>query len=77
MILLPPTIYAYVIGIDFNFYLEVYLIMFVLNCIFHAIVDHMKANLYLINLVQDQIMHIIQIILTCGVLFSVIEFLQK
>ena len=25
MILLPPTVYAYVIGIDFNSYLEIYL----------------------------------------------------
>lgn len=77
MILLPPTVYAYVIGIDFNSYLEIYMIVFILNCVFHALVDHIKANMYLINLVQDQMRYIFQIILTCGILFSAIELLQK
>lgn len=77
MILLPPTVYAYVIGIDFNSYLGIYMIVFILNCVFHALVDHIKANMYLINLVQDQMRHIFQIILTCGILFSAIELLQK
>lgn len=77
MILIPPTIYAYIIGVDFNSYLKIYLIVFILNCIYHALVDHIKANMYLINLVQDQMKHIVQIILTCGILFSAIEILQK
>lgn len=77
MILLPPTIYTYVIGIDFNFYLGVYLLMFVLNCIFHALVDHMKANVFAYNLVQDQLLHVFQILCTCMVILPSMYSLQK
>ena len=41
-----------------------YLILFPINIMIHAITDHTKANLKKINLVQDQSIHIIQIILT-------------
>lgn len=35
-----------------------------LNIVFHSTVDHMKANCRSINLVQDQLIHILQIITT-------------
>lgn len=77
MILLPPTVYAYIIGIDFNFYLGIYLFMFILNCFFHALVDHMKANVFAYNLVQDQLLHVFQILCTCMVILPSIYSLQK
>ena len=43
-----------------NIYL--FAILFVSNWIIHAVVDNAKANKLIINLCQDQIIHIIQII---------------
>ncbi len=41
-------------------------IMFLINWIIHAVVDHLKANVKVINLVTDQIIHILQIVVTWG-----------
>ena len=38
------------------------LISIICNTIIHAVVDDLKANMYKINLVQDQCIHILQII---------------
>lgn len=40
-----------------------FIVAFVLNVIIHAFVDDYKANEHKINLVQDQLLHILQIIL--------------
>ena len=40
----------------------------ILNTVVHAIVDDLKANLKMINLVQDQLIHLVQILLTFAVL---------
>ena len=65
MIMLIPAVFNYVcshnIPID-------YFLFFALNWTIHSIVDDLKANKKDINLVQDQLFHIIQIILTWGVL---------
>lgn len=56
MILLPVTLY---LGIsDFN------IIVIIINLIIHAVVDDLKANKLKINLIQDQLIHIIQVIIT-------------
>lgn len=41
-----------------------YPMLFIVNVIIHAVTDNAKANLKKINLVQDQIVHMIQIVLT-------------
>jgi len=41
---------------------------FIINMIVHAFVDNLKANKFSINLVQDQLIHLCQIILTWIVL---------
>lgn len=38
--------------------------LYVVNFIIHAIIDDLKANKLKINLIQDQLLHIVQIILT-------------
>ena len=38
--------------------------LFLINIVIHFIVDHLKANLKKINLIQDQSIHIVQIVLT-------------
>ena len=58
MIMLPLAwTHGFVIGYSF-------ISIFLFNMIFHAVVDDMKANRHEINLIQDQILHLIQIGLT-------------
>ena len=38
-----------------------YLIFFIMHMLIHTFVDHLKANVYFINLIEDQIIHILQI----------------
>ena len=59
---IPVLVYAYVFQ-DFKS-LYVYIIVFLVNWVIHAITDHYKANLHKINLIQDQSIHIVQIIIS-------------
>lgn len=59
MIMLPIAIMY-----SFDLSPSVYAIALVVNMIVHAIVDDLKANRNKINLVTDQLIHIIQIVLT-------------
>ena len=45
-----------------------FLLAIILNTAVHAIVDDLKANQKRINLIQDQLIHIVQILLTFAVL---------
>ena len=45
-----------------------FILMFILNVIIHANTDDMKANRHQINLIQDQLIHIGQIIFTAIIL---------
>ena len=63
MIMLPIA-YANQFYVDFEF-----LTLFVLNIIVHGITDNAKANWKLINLWQDQLIHMIQIFLTTLLLY--------
>lgn len=58
MIHLPLFIYSYITGGDY------YFILFIINLIIHFVTDDAKANLKKINLIQDQSIHMIQIIIT-------------
>ena len=62
MIMLP-------ISFKMGFKLDLsFILMFILNVIIHANTDDMKANRHQINLIQDQLIHIGQIILTAIIL---------
>lgn len=63
MIMLPIA-YIQTFNIGFGFF-----ILFVLNVGTHALVDDMKANRKLINLWQDQFIHMVQIVLTSVLLY--------
>lgn len=60
MIMLPVGIYT----IFYDKSIVLIIIMFLINWIIHSIVDHLKANVKIINLVTDQVIHILQIIVT-------------
>ena len=62
MIMLPIAF-----TMNFNITLE-FLLMFLWNMIMHASTDDAKANQRKINLIQDQLTHLTQIIITAIVL---------
>lgn len=44
-----------------------YFFMFIANVAVHGLVDDLKCNSFKLNLIQDQLIHIIQILLTWGI----------
>ena len=58
MIMLPISYFQ---GFEIS---GLYLVVFIGNVILHSIVDHMKANVKMINLWADQLLHMLQIGLT-------------
>lgn len=62
MMMLVPTIYIILFGGRY------YPLVFVANLIIHMITDNLKANVKVINLWKDQLIHMIQIIGTFIVL---------
>lgn len=68
-IMIIPTLYILYNNINFSF---VIIFMFFMNIITHMLVDNLKANYKVINLVQDQIIHILQIYITWVVFVEVI-----
>lgn len=62
MMMLPVVVYTVIIAAMPSVWLI--LIIFVTNVILHAIVDNAKANKRIINLVDDQTCHFIQIFIT-------------
>ena len=62
MVMLPL---AYVMNFNVPF---TFVIAFVMNVLVHAFVDDLKANRKKINLIQDQMAHLIQIYVTLMVL---------
>lgn len=61
-IMLPIAIY-YEFKVGFSF-----VMLFIINALIHAIVDHLKANCHRLNLIQDQSIHIIQIFVTAVII---------
>lgn len=57
MIMLP-------IAVILHFNVGWWLIAYIINMVIHAFVDNLKANKLKINLVIDQLVHIVQIIIT-------------
>ena len=57
---IPAAIYLYATGGE----LVPLLLMFLPNLFAHAIIDELKANEFRINLIQDQTLHIIQVLIT-------------
>lgn len=48
-----------------NFNVDIlFVVVLLVNATVHGIIDHLKANLFKINLIQDQTAHLVQIIVT-------------
>ena len=64
MVMLPIAVYS-------NFSPSaLFYALFACNCIVHSFVDDLKANRRKINLIVDQSVHIIQILMTAGLLLN-------
>ena len=61
-IMILPVVYDFIVNYNDENWLII--LLFVLNVMTHAIVDDLKANKKMINLIQDQTIHLLQIILT-------------
>ena len=61
MIMLPITV---TMIIQNNYINTIYITFFIMNWILHTVIDHLKANKKIINLVVDQSCHILQIVVT-------------
>lgn len=68
MVMIIPTIYCF---IHETRDVCIIFLLFGINLTIHAIVDDLKANQIMINLIQDQIIHIIQIICTWIILIVI------
>lgn len=62
MVMIVPTIYILLFGGRY------YPVLFIINVFVHMVTDNLKANVKVINLCQDQLIHMIQIIGTFIVL---------
>ena len=70
MITLPFLVISF---IQNNTFLMILLVIsYFMNTIIHAFIDNLKANKYVINLIEDQFAHLIQIICTWIILMAVI-----
>ena len=48
------------------------IICYIINTAIHAFIDDLKANKFMINLVEDQLIHLVQIICTWSILIIAI-----
>jgi hypothetical protein len=69
MVMLPITIKCFIL----NYGLFLYVVCFLANVIIHTIVDDLKANKLKINLIQDQCVHIVQVLITWFVLGGIFK----
>lgn len=56
---IPAVVYRLYLGDMIN--TPDFLILFIITWLIHAMVDHLKANLHTISLVQDQLCHVLQV----------------
>ena len=52
--------------------IPIFIMVFFINWGIHMAIDHLKANVKILNLVQDQIIHIIQIVLTWSLVLLIL-----
>ncbi len=64
MIMAVPSVYTLINTTNTNNASLVIALFFLINLSIHMVVDNSKANLKKINLVQDQLCHLVQILIT-------------
>lgn len=56
-----PILILSLINNEINTYIQIITFSILINAIIHAIIDDLKANKFYINLIEDQLAHLIQI----------------
>lgn len=64
MIMVVPSVYTLIMTTNINNASLAIALVFLTNLFLHMVVDNSKANLKKINLVQDQLCHLVQILIT-------------
>ena len=64
MIMVVPSVYTLIMTTNINNASLAIALFFLINLFIHMFVDNSKANLKKINLVQDQLCHLVQILIT-------------
>ena len=64
MIMVVPSVYTLINTTNTNNASLMIALFFLINLCIHMVVDNLKANLKKINLVQDQLCHLVQILIT-------------
>ena len=64
MIMVVPSVYTLINTTNTNNASLMLALFFLINLCIHMVVDNSKANLKKINLVQDQLCHLVQILIT-------------
>lgn len=64
MIMLVPSVYTLITTTNINNASLAIALVFFANLCVHMVIDNLKANLKKINLIQDQLIHLAQIIIT-------------
>lgn len=73
MIMIVPTIYVLTVASNINMATLFIVAFFVFNLCLHMFTDNKKANKKEINLIQDQLIHLAQIIFTWTFLVAIIK----
>ena len=68
MIMIVPSIYTLITTSNIDIASFVIIPIFIINLYIHMITDDMKANMKKINLIQDQLTHLVQIAITWVIL---------
>lgn len=69
LITLPWFVYVLCvtgIRIDPTAIFTIFFIVVIVNTLIHGVVDHKKCNEHKTNLIQDQLIHVLQIVATCS-----------
>lgn len=64
---IPIIIYHIAMNNIDPFNTRLLMVTIILNTIFHAVIDDLKCNKFKINLIQDQLFHILQILIIYGI----------
>ena len=62
--------WAFMIMLPSIYFNKFNILFFIINLLIHMYVDNLKANKLKINLIEDQLLHLGQIIITWAILFS-------
>lgn len=55
---------SFIMSIFYNMNFNLLLLLFIFNIIIHMFIDDLKANKFKINLIQDQSIHLLQILIS-------------